>query len=50
MGMLMGGYDAIHNEWAKFHSARIKNEKSEAFPINSRRISSKTKKLTGSDQ
>lgn len=39
MGMLMGGYDAVHGEWAMFHSARIKNEKSEAFPVNSRRMS-----------
>jgi hypothetical protein len=49
MGMLQGGYDAIHNEWAKFFSAKIKNEKTEAFPIHSRRISLRTKQLSGLD-
>jgi len=43
MGMLLGGSDAIHNEWAKFHSARIKNERSEAFPRMSKRLSQKTR-------
>lgn len=47
IGMLTGGYDSIHNEWAKFFSARIKNEKSEAFPVMSKRLSYKTRKLSG---
>jgi hypothetical protein len=47
VGMLHGGYDAIHQEWAKFHSARLKNEKTEAFPLTSMRLTMKTKKLSG---
>lgn len=47
VGMLMGGNDAIQSEWAKFFSARIKNEKSEAFPVMSKRLSYKTRQLSG---
>ena len=47
MGLLSGGYDAIHGEWAKFFSARIRNEKSEAFPVSSKKLSMRTKKLSG---
>lgn len=39
MGILTGGSAAVHNEWQKFHSARISDYKNEGFPKNSRRLS-----------
>lgn len=39
MGILTGGSQAVHNEWQKFHSARISDYKNEGFPKNSRRLS-----------
>lgn len=42
MFTLMGGSDAIHAEWQKFHAAKISDYKNEGFPKNSRRLSMKT--------
>jgi len=39
---LMGGSNAIHAEWQKFHTQKISDYKNEGFPTNSRRLSTKT--------
>ena len=46
-GTLIGGSDAVHEEWRKFHTARYSDQKNEGFPRDSRKLSDRTKKDLG---
>lgn len=42
---LIGGSEGIHKQVEKFFQTRISDYKNEGFPVNSRRVSQKTKSL-----
>jgi len=42
---LIGGSQEIHKQVEKFFQTRISDQKNEGFPLNSRRVSQKTKQL-----
>lgn len=42
---LIGGSEQIHRQVEKFFQTRISDVKNEGFPVNSRRVSQKTKRL-----
>ena len=45
MGTLAGGEEVIQKTLLKFHDTKGKDQKSEAFPLRSRRLSLKTREI-----
>jgi len=45
MGILTGGSKAVHDHYAKFHFKVMQDGKNEKFPVNSRKLSSKTRQV-----